>query len=497
MGKIKSAICITLFTLIIAALCFVCTVSFSYGTDGMYTFNSILRMTAKDADLGGAYGSDGYMGGGYSAVYYPDGVISAKEYEDNLGGYEEGSAKQEEYRDQYVAYENGAIYLDKDIVCGGKEEPTESFKEAFESTREVLANRYASLKKDGVRLEVRDGYTFRVFLAKDIMDSELFAFTANAYMGEFTVRYGSDADSATTIMPERSNKTIGDYFKGASARTSADGTAYVVLDFTEEGQEVVKTQTASSNTMYFMVGENTVIPLTVSEQIDQATLYISGSYTGETAEICATVINTVLNETNDSVLELSVSDALEYGALYGENALTGLYIAFAVLFVAMAVFFFVRYHLLGFVHLYTYLLFFFVMVLCVWSIPFVYLSVESLVAFLICSLLLGVSNVVTFECARGEFALGKTMTSSVKTGYKKCFWHLFDLHIVLAVLSFIMFGIGLSNLSLFAFVLGLGTVFSGLCTLGLNRFMWAIMMAFTPNKGKFCNFKRTEVEDDD
>ena len=89
------------------------------------------------------------------------------------------------------------------------------------------------------------------------------------------------------------------------------------------------------------------------------------------------------------------------------------------------------------------------------------------------------------------------MTSSVKEGYKKSFWHVFDLHIVIAVLSFIVYGIGLSNLSLFAFILGLGTIFSGLACLGLNRLTWAAMMSFTPKKGAFCNFKREEVEDDD
>ena len=105
MGKIKSAICIALFTLLIAALCFVCTVSFSYGTNDLHTFNSILRMTAKDADLGAPYGSDGYLGGGYSAVYYPEGVISEKVFEDNYASYLEQEEK-DEYAAKYVKYGN-------------------------------------------------------------------------------------------------------------------------------------------------------------------------------------------------------------------------------------------------------------------------------------------------------------------------------------------------------------------------------------------------------
>ena len=88
MSKKKSVILLVIYTLVIAALCFICTVSFSYGTDNLYTFSSVMRMMEKDADLGLAYGANAeagaYLGGGYSAVYYPEGVISAKEYADNI-----------------------------------------------------------------------------------------------------------------------------------------------------------------------------------------------------------------------------------------------------------------------------------------------------------------------------------------------------------------------------------------------------------------------------
>lgn len=497
MGKVKSAILITLFTLVIAALCFVCTVSFNYGTDGIHKFNSVLRMTDKDADLGGGYGSNGeYNGGGYLVTYYPDGVISAKEYADNLGGYADETEKAD-YEKSYVPYSDGTLYLNKDDVCDGGAEPSEAFKASFKNTVNLLEKRFSLLKKDGAELSVTDDYTIRAFLPKNTMNSALAAFTFNSYTGDFSVRYGSSEDAAETIMP-KGNKTITDYFKKASTRTTADGTSYIVLKFTDKGREVIKEKTAESGTMYFTVGENTVIPLSVSEEIDQSTLYISGTYTAETAAMCANVINTVINTAGaDDTLSLSIGESVQFEGLYGGNALTSLYIAYGVCFLAMMAFFFVRYRRLGFVHLYTYLIFTLAMILCVYGISFLYLSLETFIAFLLVSLLLSASNVITFEYAKKEYATGRTMASSVKAGYKKCFWHIFDLHIVIAVLSFITFGIGLANLSAFAFILGLGTVFSGICCLALNRLMWAIMMSFTPNKGGFCNFKREEVEDDD
>ena len=88
------------------------------------------------------------------------------------------------------------------------------------------------------------------------------------------------------------------------------------------------------------------------------------------------------------------------------------------------------------------------------------------------------------------------MTSSVKTGYKKCFWKLFDLHIVVALIAFLVYAIALTGLQTAAFVLGLGTLFSGVATLLVNRFGWAVMMGTSKQPGKFCNFKREEVEDE-
>ena len=50
MGKIKSAILLALMTILIAALCFISTVSFS---SGIKYFNSVVSLTEKDAYLGG------------------------------------------------------------------------------------------------------------------------------------------------------------------------------------------------------------------------------------------------------------------------------------------------------------------------------------------------------------------------------------------------------------------------------------------------------------
>lgn len=508
MGKKKSALLLVLYTLLLALLCVICTVSFNYGTNGLYRFSSILELTDKDADLGGEYGANGsYGGGGYSTVYYPEGVISAKEYQDDLGGIAD-EAGRADYEAKYRAYANGTLYLEVGTACNEEGEALASFSAAFDAAVEKISDRYERLHTDGARVSVRDDYTVEVFLPQ-MMENEYYAVSRFAFTGELSLRYGTSEDTATDALKIKVGETVADYVSGVSAGASG-GTHYVVLHFTDAGADAIAHATESAgsssdssdsssssttNYLYIYVGDTAIISLTVSEPITNDALYISGSYTAETANTTAILLDTAISGTEND-LAFTVGDALQIPAAYGTNALMWLYISFGIVFVAMMAFFFVRYRLLAFAHLYTYLLFLFSAILCVWAIPFLYLSVEVYVAFLFASLLLSAGNAMTFEAARREYALGKTFASSVKTGYKKSFWKIFDLHIVVALFGFIVYFIALPGLQAAAFVLGLTAVFSGLGVLLFNRFAWAIMAALSKKQGNFCNFKREDVDDE-
>ncbi|MBD5636806.1 MAG: hypothetical protein HDP28_03155 [Clostridia bacterium] len=520
MGKVKSAICIVLTTLLIAVMCFFCTVSFKL--NDIETFHSTVSLTGKDITLGNEIDEDNYIGGGYVTTYYPEGVISAKEYEDNLAAYETAYKEADsatdnrdadkvaellkrvnDYKAKYPeALKRGSLYLEKEIASEDEGKTiSDSFKTKIEKTFKIAKERYEALHIDGMKIEVLSDYALRVTLPQ-IYSASSYAFQNMAYMGELTVAVGSDASTATTIFPEKKkDAVIGDYLKSFSTRTSADGTHYVGISFTSLGREVIKEQTASaessSTTLFIKVGDNVPVQFSVSSQIDQSTTYISGSFTGESAKATSVLLNSALKYGDAEDLTVSYGDTILIPATYGGNALMLVYIAFAVTIVAMAVFFFVRYGLLGFAYLFTYLLFLFSMLLCIWAIPFLYISVGSVLGLLLASVVLGISSALPYEYARKEYALGRTMTASVKSAYKKTFWHVFDLHVVLAALAFIIYGISLTGLSTFAFTFGLGIGFSAICSLLVGRLQWASMMSFTSKKGNFCRFKREEVEDDD
>ena len=501
MSKVKSAICLVLMTLLVAGLCLICFVSFP--VSDISTFNSILTMTEKDADLGMAYGgkddgSERYLGGGYSVVYYPEGVISAEEYEATLGG-KENEADKTKYAEKYGKV--GSLYFEKDKIKLEDGKPNETFAADFQNAAELVTERYERLYKEDIRVSVLDDYTIRVFAPTSYVS----CFTYFSYTDDLVIKSGSgsDASSATQIMPatERKDDVIGDYVKSAGTRSGMNGISAVTIDLTEKGRAALLSATEAATeeasvTIFFMVGENTILRMGTSQPLDESSLTISSeTMTEMEAKTSAILIDTTLNSVSTD-LTFKIADQTAYHAQYGENALMMLYIVYAALTLVMLVFFFVRYRLLAFAHLYTYLLFVCASVLCVWAIPFLTLSAETFTAFLLTSVLLCISDAVTFENVRKEYALGKTMTSSVKTGYKKCLWKIFDLHIVLALIGFFTFFVALPPFSSFAFVFGLTAVFSGLGALIVNRFNWAILMAYTPKKGAFCNFKREEVEDE-
>lgn len=524
MGKVKSAICLILTTLIIAAACFFVTVTFSYD-DGLHTWHSLINLTKKDATLGGTLLNGDYTGGSYAAVYYPEGVITYNEYENNLEGYdaaigeyesriasEQDAKKVEELKKslkdtQDKRGEYAEKYTRKGTLCFETEKAIENgeisdeFKASFRSNVTALKERFGALDLDGAKLSVLDGYTVQVTLPQ-MMSSQSAVYTWFAYTGELTVLFGTDEDSATKVLPEnKRDSKIGDYVKGFSTRAAADGQQYVSVAFTAAGAEAIKTATAepeSSSALYFKVGDDTVISLRVESQLDQKTLYIGGNdvYNSETVAATTSLLNSALKGTQ-AELKMTVGDMYRLPASFGDNALMLVYIAFGVCFVGMMVFFFARYGLLGFVHLYNYLIFLFALLICLWGIPFIYLSAGTVLAVLLTSVLLAVSTAITYEYARKQFATGKTMSVSVKNGYKKCFWHIFDIHIALAAFSFVLYAIALPGLSAFAFTLGLGTLFSGVCALAIGRLNWASMMAFTKNQSGFCRFKKVEVEDDE
>ncbi len=514
MNKIKSAVALFLITVLILGVCFMCAVSFSYGSEGK-TFNSIVNMMSKDTYLGNMLADglvDNYVGGSYSAVYYPEGVISAQEHADNLAGLleaveeaegEEAETRQKAYDDYEAKYaEHGSVYLDKEVACDDDGAVTEEFEAEIEEVYTLLRARLEKIREEGVRLERRDDYTFGITLP-DYSGSAAIMLNYFSYTGNVVMGYGSDADSATKLTPA-DGESVRDYIKGISSGTGATGVSYVAIEFTKKGRELVASWTAdatssSAVTLFFYVGEHSVISLSAQEVINEGTIYASGSgssaFTESTAKATAVALETALF-TAQPETALTIGNAVRTPAAFGDLAYVLILAAFGALIVGMAVFFIIRYRALAAAHLYTFVIWLLTMILLVWGIPMLHFGLDAIAAILLSGTLLCVADVTVFEAVRKEYAAGKTVSAAIKAGYKKCLLPAIDLHAVLALFAVIAFAISLTELQVFALTLLIGVALSALSTIAVSRFHWVALMSFAKDKAAFCNFRKEVREDD-
>ena len=554
MSKTKSVVMTVIITIVIVLLCLMCVVpefTIPFRVGGIWTqYNSVINVID--------YGSD--LGGGYSAVYYPDGVVSAETYngqvesyeatldaairkqlkltdedeytlDELIEAYEESGAvnatveqtiyDMEEYVGSYVGYtsanfsaiaddgvDEAAIYLEVNEICtetsDGVYEVNDDFIEDFETAVTVMSKRFDKKKFSYLNVSVLDDYSIYVSVPYTVDDPDSL-FAQMGYTGDFNVRAGEDVQTRP-LLRAFGSREISDYFRGASS-TSSGSTGVVKLKLTSLGKETLYdiTDALRSNetdaTLYFYVGDTEVIGLDLSSEddgIERRTWYVSGDFTVDEAENVGIVINSCIKQGSID-FGLTVSDTIEYTVETGSAATTAIYIIFAVLMLAMFIFFIVRYRGLGVAHMFGYLSYLICMMMFIAFLPGMLLTSSGVLAVALTSIMMVLFNIYIFENIRKEFATGKTIEAAVKAGYKRSLAPVLDTHILLFIISLVLYFVSVSDIVLFSYIFILGVVMSGVSTLLLTRY-YAYVMRGVLDRGKqyrFYGFKREVVDDDD
>lgn len=487
MGKKKSVALIILVTVVLLGLLFI-SVTPAFYVNATQRFTSLISIFDLGSDLGG----------GYSVVYYPEGVITAEEYAGLVAQYEETKGTEDETADpagQYTAHKG--IYLSEELMDG--ENVTETFRTEFENAFRAICERFENKNFTDYTVKLQDDYTVYVEIPnveKNETVSSLFAMFA--YGGSLTFTDGASNEMIA------SRETV----KGASVVDAGDAGYAIKIDFTKEGRSAFSTLTgdmvsaagdSGTATMYIRVGDNDLVSngIQVSEQLDQNSIYISGSYTTrESAETVVCVINSVLSEDNQFNLSLDASQVYSYGPTMGENA--GLIVAciVGVCILAMLVYSLVRYKGMGLAHVYGFLTYALALVLCIALLDGITVSMAGVAAIVLSAAVMVGFNFFAFKNIRDEFYTGKTLTAAIKSGYKKSLALTIDSHIVLFLLSLVVYLIAVGSAQYMALIFMLGTVISAACTLAVTRFYLYMFLAQPKNKIAFCNLKREETEDE-
>lgn len=235
---------------------------------------------------------------------------------------------------------------------------------------------------------------------------------------------------------------------------------------------ITQANNIGTDTVYIYVGEIGATAwgtISVSDLRDG--MFIQSSSASNTNSAYSTAYQTAsnifvgtfgVNLTQDSLTTISPR--------LGDNAWMLTLIAFLVFIVAIMIFFAVRYGDLGLLASFAMVFFVTLQLFFMQAIPFVMLDMGGVIAMFMSVLLFALSAVLIMERIGKEYALGNRIHVSCKNGFRRSFWRIFDLHIIVLVTSVVMLLIGQFALSYFGGVMFIASIVSMFCLYVLFRF---------------------------
>lgn len=517
MGKKKSVVFMTLLTIVIVALC--ALVAFpAFPIPGKPdSWNPVALQYDLDADLGG----------GYYVYYYPEGVIPEAEYDEQLtalqAAYDEAEAKDKdkaleelnEFKADYVPYKKDgkatSLYLstDSELAIVDSGEPTDEFKTNFEEVASAVATRFAQKEYSTLRYAIVDDFSIRVELPYSEFNASGI-FSALALSGDMTIAIG---DEIVDELKAEGTK-VTDLIKSVSIGTRYK-TSFLKVKFTAAGEDMLErvkdtlsnmpttSTSASGTTLDIKIGDNVIAQIykdSIMPNNREARVFAVEQINKAYLETFEILLNNVLEEGGYEISfrELTTSDVRTFEPVYGENVLTLLYIALAIVIVALLVLPIVFLGRFGVVGAYSSLSYFIITAICFAFISggIFEVSLGTVLIFLVGLALVNVLHYHVYGAIKKEFELGKTVESCVKFGYKKTLWNIVDIYAVLG-LGALAALIGVAGLYTFALQALICIVSAAFCSLLWSRAINFVLLSASKDKYKYFRFVREEDDDDE
>ena len=484
MGKKKSVALIVIMVIVLAGLAFISVASFALSSPNYFT--PLISHIQLSTDLGG----------GYYTVYYPEGVISQEEYELLVNSDTDSDAAE-----TYTRHKG--VYLSDEVVDANGT-VRESFRTEFDTAFRVMQERFEGKNYSGHSVKLQDDYTIRVEIpyTEDETISTLFDTLGSSGAAYF-------ADSSGNEMMELTSDSV----SGVSIGIGTDGNYGLIFDFTSDGQEEFADATSTlissssdsstssgltetSATMYLYVGDTAVLQTTIESALNQPSVYVGGGFeSAAAADTIVCLVNSALDEDDVFDLALDAPEYYEFTPTMGENAGLIVAITFGALALIMAIYSIIRYKGMGLAHVFGFITFGLLFIICLALLGTVVLNMAGVLAILITATLMCGFDWYAFKNIAEEFATGKTLTASIKAGYNRSIALTIDVHVLVFAAALILSFIATGAVFYAATILVIGTLLSAACTLGVTRFFFYVLLALPKRKIAFCNFKREETED--
>lgn len=272
----------------------------------------------------------------------------------------------------------------------------------------------------------------------------------------------------------------------------------VALRFTDAGAEKFSNATSSAASNQGQIGiyinEELVIAPTVPAAITGGSVSISGQYTYDQAYELAVKI-----QAGTFPLDLRVIESNTLTATLGENAISAGVIAGLVGLALIIIYLCSLYRLMGLAASLSLIYYTITYVFFLSIFPFVQLTLAGVAGVLLSIGMAVDANVIIFERIKEEYANGKTLNTSVKTGFKRSLGAILDGNITTLIGAIVMSFVGSASIKGFGITLVIGILISLFTSLVVSRFVLKSFLAFSKESDaiKYGLKRETFVEEDD
>lgn len=268
---------------------------------------------------------------------------------------------------------------------------------------------------------------------------------------------------------------------------SGDYVYGVSVTFTKEGAKKFADLTGDAangdKKIYIYLGEiddSADMQLTCEQKITGGSTFISGSFdTMKDAEDYALKIMSGTFNVELELLESSVVSA----TLGGQALKLAIIGGFVGMFLIMLILW-LRYGDFGFLASFALVMYTILMLFFLQAISFVQLTLPGLAGIILSIGMAVDGTVIIFERVREEYRSGKKIPLSVKIGFKRAFWPIFDSNITTIITALVLYILGTASIQGFAITLLIGIVLSMFMNLVILRFLVKWYLPFNSVKAK-------------
>ena len=292
---------------------------------------------------------------------------------------------------------------------------------------------------------------------------------------------GTESDPTTEILNEEAAVKSAKY-------NGQSGSSYITaLEFTDYAIKELKNQLDENSEYYLKItlGDQTLLSSSLSlNGLTKNTVYITATSESGAKQTAMQIATGGLD------YRYEVSDPVKAQPLYGENAALKAAIAVGVLLVAIMAVMIVMFGGYGVISALSLLVFALTETSMLVAVPGISLSLLGVIGIALSLVLAADGLIITVKRIREEFALGKTVKASVKTGYKRAFAPVLSINVIAAVVALVLFALTGGAFNCFAITLGIGAVISFLINALISKMFLNVILPLCDNKEKFLNLKR-------